>query len=147
MTTPTPPSTPSERLSAALTDPVYRCELLDVLDEQHARIRALEKLAVSSAKANSLHSELAKLAARYCPELKDLDITPDPELLRNVMGGFYDFERQFRELKARLAELERENAELRRARVAPCERCELNRDGFGFDGMLPPHTCTPEEAT
>lgn len=23
----------------------------------------------------------------------------------------------------------------------PCGRCELDRDGFGFDGMLPAHTC------
>ena len=26
-----------------------------------------------------------------------------------------------------------------------CERCTLDREGFGFQGMLPPHTCAPED--
>jgi hypothetical protein len=29
--------------------------------------------------------------------------------------------------------------------AARCERCELNRDGFGYQGMLPAHTCGEEE--
>ena len=44
-------------------------------------------------------------------------------------------------LRGRIRNLQRALLPFEPKQPAPCSRCDLDQSGFGFDGMLPPHTC------